>query len=90
MSLLYYLVICDVMLHLELNVIIDNDHKGRKNSSGFHQLWDENFVTYVSALGLRPKTALAALNLWYVFEILHRNSKHSKQLWDGELWVFRA
>ena len=39
-------IICDVMLHLELNFIIDNDLKGRKNSSGFQQLWDEDFVTY--------------------------------------------
>ena len=41
---------CDVMLHLELNFIIDNEIIGRKKSSGFQQLWDENFVTYVTQL----------------------------------------
>ena len=43
-------IICDAILHLELNFIIDNDIIGRKNSSGFQQLWDEDFVTYVTQL----------------------------------------
>ena len=62
-------IICDVMLHLELN-FIDNDLKKVEKTAR-----DEDFVTYVTQLWVYgPKQlCLAALNLWCVFEILHRH-----------------